>query len=169
MPIYSLPTSEDDSLPWNKRCNVNTIADYKPANVLQEVREVERGDKEKKQLARAAMEILDAVYWMSDAKKTKMNCFKMMMYTVAIALATDGDRPTIYLAGNLDFTRINSPSNWAGFLGSNTIENEKIKEAISYILRKRNLIPSLYSDINVLINPGGKTHMGRHAEMQLTS
>ena len=90
------------------------------------------------------MEILDAVYWLSDIKESKRNkldqkkhtkdCFGMMMYTVAIAQVIDETQPTIYLAGNLDFKRLNSSSSWVGFFPTDESGEMQIKEAISYIL-----------------------------------
>eukprot|EP00092_Neocalanus_flemingeri_P071960 GFUD01088471.1.p1 GENE.GFUD01088471.1~~GFUD01088471.1.p1 ORF type:complete len:333 (+),score=64.24 GFUD01088471.1:190-1188(+) len=142
--------------PRNLRCGLDKNKFIKP-NDLQEAKEE---DKTKAKLARAAIEILDAIFWLSDLQSKQGICQTMIRFTISIAQMNDGE---IYLAGNLDFSSINQnpKSTWKTFM----LETPGVKLAILYILKKWE-----FSTDKVFVlttTKRGKEYMRRHAEMQL--
>eukprot|EP00092_Neocalanus_flemingeri_P028502 GFUD01030953.1.p1 GENE.GFUD01030953.1~~GFUD01030953.1.p1 ORF type:complete len:332 (+),score=47.57 GFUD01030953.1:132-1127(+) len=143
--------------PRNLRCGLEKNKFIEP-NDLQKPKAGDLGTKTN--LARASLEILDAIFWLSDLEFKQGICQTMIRFTISIAQMNDGE---IYLAGNLDFSSINQKpkSTWKTFM----LETPGVKLAILYILKKWN-----FSTDKVFVlttTRGGKEYMRRHAEMQL--
>eukprot|EP00092_Neocalanus_flemingeri_P021285 GFUD01023069.1.p1 GENE.GFUD01023069.1~~GFUD01023069.1.p1 ORF type:complete len:331 (+),score=58.89 GFUD01023069.1:113-1105(+) len=154
--IFKLAVTPKNGIPSprDKRCGLAKNLRIEPNDLPQEP------IKDKTNLARASLEILDAIFWLSDVDFKQGICETMIRFTISIAQMNDGE---IYLTGNLDFSSINQKpkSTWKRFM----LETPGVKLAILYILKKWE-----FSTDKVFVlttTRGGKEYMRRHAEMQL--